>query len=296
MRRWKSVPAGVKYMLLATLLFAMMKVCVKMVPQIPSVEIILFRSVISFIISFIGIKAAGISPWGNNKPMLILRGVCGSFSLLLYFLLIQQIPLATTYTLLYLAPVFTTILGIYFVKEKVFSMQWVFFALSMLGVLMVTGFDIRVEPIHLLIGLASSLGSGVAYNVIRKLKTSEHPLVIILYFPLVTIPIAGVYSIFIWEQPVGWEWFWLIMVGLFTQFAQYFMTKAYQQEELSIISSLSYLGIVYGLGFGFLFGETFNLLTYIGMACVVMGVVSNIWWKKKGEVLKRRRSIVKSSQ
>jgi len=296
MRRWRAVPAGVRYMLIATVLFAMMKVCVKMIPQIPSVEIILFRSVISFIISFIGIKAARVSPWVNNKPMLILRGVCGSFSLLLYFLLIQQIPLATTYTLLYLAPVFTTILGIFFVKEKVFPMQWVFFALSMLGVMMVTGFDIRVEPIHLLIGVASSLGSGVAYNVIRKLKTSEHPLVIILYFPLVTTPIAGVYSFFVWQQPVGWEWFWLIMVGLFTQFAQYFMTRAYQHGELSVVSSLSYLGIVYGLGFGFLFGETFNLLTYLGMACVVLGVVSNIWWKKKGEALRTKKLVVEGDQ
>lgn len=280
MQKLRNIPAGVRYMLLATLLFAMMKVCVKMIPQIPSVEIILFRSVISFVISYVGIKAAGVSPWGHNKPMLVLRGVCGALSLLLYFMLIQQIPLATTYTLLYLAPVFTTLLGIYFVKEKVLPLQWVFFAVSMLGVLMITGFDVRVEPIHLLIGIVSSASSGVAYNVIRKLKTSEHPLVVILYFPLVTTPIAAVYSFFVWHQPVGWEWFWLIMVGIFTQFAQYFMTKAYQQEELSVISSLSYLGIVYGLGFGFLFGENFNFLTYVGMACVVVGVVSNVWWKR----------------
>lgn len=280
MQRLRNIPAGVRYMLLATLLFALMKVCVKMIPQIPSVEIILFRSVISFIISYVGIKAAGVSPWGHNKPMLVLRGVCGALSLLLYFMLIQQIPLATTYTLLYLAPVFTTLLGIYFVKEKVLPLQWAFFAVSMLGVVMITGFDVRVEPIHLLIGIVSSASSGVAYNVIRKLKTSEHPLVVILYFPLVTTPIAAVYSFFVWHQPVGWEWFWLIMVGIFTQFAQYFMTKAYQQEELSVISSLSYLGIVYGLGFGFLFGENFNFLTYVGMACVVLGVASNVWWKR----------------
>jgi drug/metabolite transporter (DMT)-like permease len=276
-----NLPAGVRYMLLATFLFSLMKVCVKMIPDIPAVEIILFRSVISFIISFIGIKSMGISPWGTNKGLLVLRGVCGALSLMLYFVLIQQIPLATTYTLLYLAPVFTTILGIWLVKEKVLPLQWVFFLVSIAGVLMVTGFDIRVEPLHLAIGIGSSLSSAVAYNVIRKLKTSEHPLVIILYFPLVTTPIAAVYSWFVWKQPVGWEWFWLVMVGIFTQFAQYFMTKAYQREDLSVISSLSYLGIVYGLGFGFLFGENFNLLTYLGMASVVVGVVMNIWWKKK---------------
>lgn len=287
----KRLPAGVKYMLVATFLFALMKVCVKMIPDIPSIEIILFRSVISFIISYIGIKAAGVSPWGHNKKLLIIRGICGSLSLLLYFILIQRIPLATTYALLYLAPVFTSILGIYFVKERVFPRQWVFFAVSFAGVLMVTGFDLRVEPIHLLIGLVSSASSGVAYNVIRKLKTSEHPLVIIMYFPLVTTPIAAIYSAFVWQQPVAWEWFWLIMVGVLTQFAQYFMTRAYQEGELSVISSLSYLGIIYGLGFGFLFGEDFNFLTYLGMASVVLGVVSNVWWKRNKAVTAGRAEV-----
>lgn len=282
MRPRRGISKGIQYMLLATFLFALMKVCVKMIPNIPPVEIVLFRSVISFAISFAGIKALGISPWGTNKPLLIVRGAAGALSLMLYFLLIQQIPLATTYVLLYLAPVFTTILGIYLVKEKVVPVQWLFFAVSISGVLMVTGFDFRVEPWHLFIGIVSSLSSGVAYNMIRKLKKTEHPLVIILYFPMVTLPIAGVYSIFVWVQPEGWQWFWLCMVGVLTQFAQYFMTKAYQEEdELSVISSLSYLGIVYGLGFGFVFGEHFNMLTYFGMACVVLGVVMNVFFKKR---------------
>ncbi|WP_373521342.1 EamA family transporter, partial [Aquiflexum sp.] len=66
-------------------------------------------------------------------------------------------------------------------------------------------------------------------------------------------------------------------VGLLTQFAQYFMTLSYQNAQLSKVASLSYIGIIYALGFGFfIFGETFNLMAYLGMALVLLGVIMNI--------------------
>ena len=78
-------------------------------------------------------------------------------------------------------------------------------------------------------------------------------------------------------QPKGWDWLLLLGVGIFTQAAQYYMTLAYQNAQLSKIASLNYIGILYALGFGFIFfNETFNLLTYFGMAMVLSGVILNI--------------------
>lgn len=209
-----------------------------------------------------------------------MRGVAGSISLITYFSLIQQIPLATAATVQYLAPIFTSILGIFIVSEKVRNWQWMFFAVSFIGVLTITGFDVRVSAVHLALGISASFFSGLAYNFIRRLKTTEHPLVIIFYFPLVTIPIAGLWSAFIWVQPIGWDWLILVGAGIFTQIAQFYMTKSYQVEELSKVSILSYIGIIYALGFGWvLFDETFNLMTYLGMALVIAGVVLNVAFK-----------------
>ncbi len=122
----------------------------------------------------------------------------------------------------------------------------------------------------------------MAYNVIRKLNTSENPLVIIFYFPLVTMPLTGAYSFFDWVAPEGIQWLYLLMVGVLTQIAQYFMTKAYQSEEVNKVASVSYIGIFYALIFGWVFfQETFNLQTYLGMAVVLVGVVLNLWYKRK---------------
>ncbi|MEK6480814.1 DMT family transporter [Catalinimonas sp. 4WD22] len=273
---------GVKYMLLATFLFACMNVLVKWVTHIPAVEVVFFRSVISLLLSFTILKAQGIHIWGNNKLLLIARGASGAVGLILYFMIIQQIPLATAVTLQFLAPIVTAILGLLLLGERFKILQGVFFVLSFCGILIVNGFDARVEPMHLLMGILAALGAGMAYTIIRKLKKSEHPLVIVMYFPLVTVPITGAYSAWHWVMPQGIQWLILLGIGLLTQFAQYFLTKSFQEEEINKVASLKYLNIIYALFFGYIFfGETFNLYTYIGMLLVVGGVILNIWYKQR---------------
>ncbi len=268
--------SSVQSMLLAGVFFALMNVSVKYIPHIPAIEIILFRSLFSLIFSYTMLRRQNVNVFGNNKKLLVLRGVVGSVGLISFFYTLQKIPLASAVTLQYLSPILTAILGIYLVKEKVKPIQFVFFAISFLGVVLVQGFDARVNFLYAGIGFISALFSGLAYNIIRKLKNTEHPLVIIFYFPLVTIPIAVTVSFFTWVQPIGWDWAILLWIGICTQTAQYFMTVAYQNDNVSKISSLSYLGVFYALIFGFFFfGEAYTFMAYVGMGLLLLGVFLN---------------------
>jgi drug/metabolite transporter (DMT)-like permease len=273
---------GVFHMLLAVFFFALMNVCVKLLPHIPAVEIVFFRALVSLILSVIVLKINGIDLWGSNKKLLILRGTVGMISLILYFRLMQLIPLASAVTILFLAPIFTNILGIFIVKERVHPLQWIFFLVSFSGILFLNGFDTRIQGTHLVIGIFASIFSGLAYNFIRKIKTSEHPLVIIFYFPLVTMPITGFISAFSWKMPAGYDWLILVAIGFLTQLAQYFMTLSYQSEELSKVANLRYLSIIFAWSFGFfIFNETYDLFAYAGMLLAVLGVLLNLWFKKR---------------
>lgn len=277
---------GVWYMALTTFLFALMTVFVKIVPNIPALEIIFFRSVISLAICFWGIKRARVPIFGNNKVLLTLRGIAGVCALSLNFYLIQEIPLATASTLTYLAPIATTVIGIWFVQEKVSPIQFLFFAVSFSGILVIQGFDARITLFHLGVGLVTSVFMGLAYNCVRKLSTSEHPLVIIFYFPFVCLPVTGLWCLLFWVQPAGREWFYLFMVGITSQVAQYYMTRSYQLAEISTVSIVNYTGIIYAIVMGYIvFGEGFNLLTYLGMGLVIAGVIWNVLWKQKLKVL-----------
>lgn len=272
-------------MLVATSFFAIMNVLIKYIPGIGPVEIVFFRSIVSFIISFIAVKRLGISIWGNNKKWLIIRGVAGSIALLMFFATIQKMPLASAVAIQYTSPIFTTILGIFIVRERVYSIQWVFFLIALVGVFLIQGFDPRVSLWQVTIGIGSAIGAGVAYNSIRKLKLSEHPLVIIFYFPLITIPITGTYLLFRgWTTPDFMELVILMSIGIATQFAQYFLTKAYQLDELSKVSSIQYVGIIFALTFGYLFfDESYTLKSFTGILIILAGVIANIWFKNRLE-------------
>lgn len=273
---------GILYMLLAGFLFATMNLFVKMLPEIPAVEIVFFRSLISFIMSFIFLKSAKVPLFGNRKKWLIARGAAGAIALTLYFFTLQRMPLASAVTIQFLSPIFTSILGIFVVKEKVSPIQWLFFMMAFGGVLVIQGFDPRISTNMFILGLIASVFSGLAYNFIRKINKSEHPLVIVFYFPLVTLPLAGVYSAFHWVTPDLTQLFILLLIGVLTQFAQYFMTMSYQAEDLSKVASLKYLSIIYALGYGYVFfDETYPALTYGGIGLILAGVIANVVYKNR---------------
>ena len=119
--------------------------------------------------------------------------------------------------------------------------------------------------------------SGMAYTCIRKLKDTEHPIVVVFYFPLVATPIMAVLTYFQWVQPIGIDWLLLLLMGIFTQIAQILMTKGLQSAVINKIISVKYIGTFWALGFGFiLFGEIYTLMSLAGIALVILGVILNI--------------------
>ena len=282
---------GIRNMLLSTLLFAGMNACVKQLHHLPALEVVFFRSLFSVVASYGLLRRAGVAPFGHNYRLLISRGCTGALSLMCYFVTLQHLPLATAVTVQYLAPVFTAVLGIWLLGEGVRPWQWVFFGLSLGGVLLVQQGSPSAEVaagaagaglFYLGIGVVSALVSGFSYNAIRQLRGREHPLVIVFYFPLISLPLAAAACLFSWQTPRGTDWAWLLACGLLTQTAQVAMTRAYQLERLGRVAPLSYLGLFYALGMGYwLFGEVYGSLAYVGMVLVLLSVGLNAWYTAK---------------
>ena len=119
-------------MLGSTLAFALMQICVKYLPHIPAHELILFRSIISIVLSVAILQKLGIPLLGNNKKVLMMRGIFGTTALLLFFYTLQNIPLASAVTLQYLSPIFTALFAAIFLKEKMQIKQWLYFGFPLL--------------------------------------------------------------------------------------------------------------------------------------------------------------------
>lgn len=267
-------PTGAYQMLISAFFFALMNVCVKLLPEIPTHEIVFFRSATLFTISVLLLCRYRLSPLGNQRKALFLRGLYGTLALSAYFFTLKHIPLASAVTIQYLNPIFATVFAIFVLQEAVKPLQWACFGLSLSGVVLIKGFDPRISGLYLLTGLFAAACSGLSYNYVRKLRHSDHALVVIFYFAWVNLALMGPYTALHWQQPQGWAWLWLILVGLFTYLAQLFMTWAYHAERMAVVANLNYSGVIYALLFGSLiFGEQLHWPALIGMLLIVTGVI-----------------------
>lgn len=274
--------SGIGAMFLSTLMFALANVFVKEVSHIPAMEVVFFRCTIAGVFCLIGLQRARASLIGNNHTYLFLRGFFGTLALALFFLTLQKIPLATAMTFQYLSPIFTAIIAIFFLGEKVKPVQWLFYLFAFAGVLFIAQVDVRVSFFYMLLGILSAFGSGAAYNLVRRLKDDEHPLTIILHFQLVGI-VAGFISLFfMWKTPAGWDWLYLLLIGTFSQLGQIFLTNALSREKAASVAIIVYTGLIYGISFGWIFyGEAQTFSTLLGMVFVVIGVAASVLYGRR---------------
>lgn len=274
-------------MIISSFAFSLMHLCVKALPNIPVFELVFFRSFISLLISFTSLKSKNIPIFGVNKKILLIRGFIGVTALTLFFITLQNIPLASAVTIQYLSPIFTALFAVWILKERMKKIQWVFFAMAFLGVFILKGFDTsgQLSYFYISIGLISACLSGVAYNCIRLLRKTEHPLVVVFYFPLVASPIMAVLSFFNWVQPQGIDWFYLLLLGILTQVAQIYMTKGIQSDSAGNIMTFKYIGVLFALIYGYLFfGETYSFLSILGIFILILGVLLNMFFKDRIKV------------
>lgn len=252
--------------------------------KIPAHELVLARSIISFIISFAILKKRGLSILGNNRKWLLVRGTSGMIALTIFFYSIHYLPLAIASTVQYLAPVFTVVFALLFLKEKVLKLQWLFIIIAFIGVALISfnnllsdgKSEVLINYTWLGLGIVSAAFSGIAYAAIVKLKATDTPMNIVIYFPMLSIPIMSLWCLFDFVLPKGKEWLILIIIGVFTQIAQVLLTKALHEDKASVITPFQYLGAIYAAFVGyFVFDERLSFLVYIGISCILIGVVFN---------------------
>lgn len=274
---------ALKFMLISTLSFACMNSIVKHLVQFSAYQIVFFRSIGTLIFTFTILLKNNIPLLGNNKKLLILRGIVGVTSMTFFFMSTKHLPIGTAVSLRYMAPIFAAVFSIFFLKETVKPLQWLCFIIAFIGVVILKGFDTQVSTYGLILIFLSAIFSGLVYIVLSKIGNTEHPVVVVNYFMLISLFVGGVLSINNWITPNGIEWLLLLALGVFGYFGQVFMTKAfYKVASASQIAPLKYIETIFTLLFGiFIFAEVYTFWSLLGIALIIIGLVLNAKFKEK---------------
>ena len=268
---------GARSLVLSSLAFSLMTVCVKQLGgRLPVSEIVLVRSLVSIGLTGLAMRISRVSPLGQNRRLLLVRGLCGSVALLCFFQAIAQLPLASATVLQYTYPTFTAIAAWLLLGETLRRRIALAVVVGWIGVICViqppwigaglTGLALMPA----LVAVAGALFTALAYVSVRRLSRTEHPLVIILYFPMVSIPLTlpAVLQQGVW--PTGMDWLWLLGVGVLTQLGQIWVTQGLSRLPAARATSLNYVQVVFAATWGWIwFEEGVTALSLLGAVLVL---------------------------
>jgi len=268
-------------LVLASFFFSLMTVCVKNIDnRIPIYELVFFRSLMSLMITLSIIKIKNINPWGNNRPLLILRGVLGTSALICIFYAIRTMPLSISTVIQYTYPIFIAIFAGVFINEKTTRKLIFAIFIGWIGILVILNptqlLDIKVEIENVSISIAflGAILTALAYITVKKLSSKEDIYVIIEYFPLVSLITLFPIVLINWVNPNWNELIWIFGIGLFTQLGQTFLTIGLKNLPASEASTINYLQVLFGSIWGVLFfNEIININFLIGALLVLLGTI-----------------------
>ena len=270
-------------MLLGTLFFSVMSVFAKLAGErLPTMELVLARVIVTLIMSWWVIKRIGIDPWGNNKRLLLLRGFAGFMGLSCYFYAIAHLPLADATVIQFCNPMLAALIAVFALKEQLRMVDVLAAVCSMAGVVLVAqptflfASGAPLDQVAVGVGIVGAIFSAIAYVVIRRLGSTEHHMVVVFYFPLVTgpasLPVLAFEGLVL---PQGFEWLLLLGIGVAAQLGQIQITQGFKLETAGRASSVTYLQIVLAYTWGvLLFGEYPNAISILGAFLVLIGVFS----------------------
>lgn len=276
-QQWRACGA----LILCALAFSLMTVCVKHLGgELPVAEIVLVRSVISIAITLAMLQRVRVSPWGEQKGLLLLRGVLGTTALLCFFEALARLPLASATLLQYTYPTLTALSAWVLLGEPIRRRIGLAVLLGWVGVMLVVqpewlGGSLSaamtdLPSVAVALGLGGALLTALAYVSVRQLSAREHPLVIVFYFPLVSVPatLPLLWGHALWPTPE--QWMWLVGVGLFTQLGQIWLTEGLAALPAARATSINYVQVVFASLWGVMFfAEPVTGAVVLGAACVL---------------------------
>lgn len=271
------------FMLIASFCFALVPIIIKSLKDIPLMEVVFFRNFVSMLIIPLILFWRKIPIYGNNKNLLLLRGLFGYLGIVGMYYAYTKMPIVDAVAIHRLSPFFVMILSVFLLKENITSKYVYIIFLAFFGALIVIKPGFRVDILPAIIALAATLCVSMSHVILRQLRLTDTFLVIINYFAY----ISGFLSIFFlilqgnFIFPKYYDLTKLLLIGIISIGAQVGVTLAYNYAPASKISVYLYTQILFATILEYLFLGVFSdFLTLIGASIIVLAGIINFFFNR----------------
>jgi len=259
-------------MFMSVCAFSIMDLVVKWSDSYPLGQVIFFRGFFGVLLYFLIMPRDRIKNFYYTKRsgLHFLRCFFGLIALLAIFTALRNLPLATVVSISFAAPIFTTILSIFLLNEKVGLFRWLAVIVGFIGIIIITEPGLTSLNIYFIYPVIFCLGMSYVAITIRQLSTSEPVWLISLYFSA-TITLASFFTIpYGWIMPDIKDLMLLMSIGILGGAANLWLSQSYKFSEVSLVTPLKYLALVFAIIFGYLiWNEVPSIKTLTGAFLVI---------------------------
>lgn len=289
--RRNQIPRGILYMVASTVVFAGVNAIVKWeLALYPVGEVAFLRSVFAFLaVTLLILPRTG---WGVLRTRRYLahlqRGLSQFGSMTCMMVAFSLLSLGSAVAISFSAPLFTTLLSILVLKEKVGIHRWSALVVGFVGVLVVTHPGAGTLTLGALFALANAVLISTVAVAIRRMSATESPETLTLY-QMGVITLATLFLLPLgFIRPTWLDLLGLAVAGAGNGIAQFWWTRALSLAPPSAVVPFNYLSLVWATILGFvIWGDLPTPALGIGSAIVVASGLYILW----RETLRRARPL-----
>jgi drug/metabolite transporter (DMT)-like permease len=246
----KSIPKAAAWMGAAIAAFVVMAVAGRELSStMGPAQMIAFRNIIclailSLVMTRIGWKFAGTARPGRH----VLRNMVHFFSQFGWFYAIARIPIAEVFAIEFTTPIWTALIAALFLGERLNAARVAAIALGFGGVLVILKPGMEIFNPASLAALAAAFGFAVTHAFTRDLVQTDKAVTVIWWMNLVQLPVALAFALPVWATPGPAQWPWILAMGLTGVGSHYFLSRALQYGEASVVVPIDFLRLPLAAG------------------------------------------------
>jgi drug/metabolite transporter (DMT)-like permease len=279
--RRNQIPRGIFYMVLSTVMFAGVNAIIKWeVALYPVGEVAFFRSAFAFFaVCGMILPRTGLAVLRTNRYREHLqRGLSQFGSMLCWFLAVSALSLGSATAIGFAAPLFTTLLSIVILKEKVGIHRWSALIVGFVGVLIITHPGAGTLTYGALFALGNAVLISTVAIAIRRMSATESTETLTLYqMGIMTLCTACLLT-FGFHAPHWTDALMVALAGIGNGIAQYWWTRSLSLAPPSAVVPFNYLSLVWAAMLGFaVWGDVPTPGLLLGSAIVVASGLYILW-------------------
>ena len=249
-------------------------------------QIMLMRSVLGMAMLWPLVHAAGgLSAMRTQRlPQHALRNGVHYAAQYGWFVALTLIPLAQLVSIEFTMPIWSAVLAVFFLGERMNGRKWLAVVLGLVGVAVIVRPSAGTVDAGQLIALACAFGFAISVVLVKSLTRTEAAITVIFWMLVIQSAIGLVPALLVWQWPSAQTWGWVLVVAFCGTYSHYCFARAMQHADTTVVVPMDFLRVPLTALAGWLvYSEQVDLLTGLGVLLILTGNALNLFrWPRPG--------------